>query len=74
MGRVPPLEKNWATRFVLDMPEQNPCRLERHSVYMLPRGLPMKKVRCIALEHSDADVHPGVMKTTSMNEYATRGD
>ncbi len=74
MGRVPPLEKNWATRFVLDMPEQSPCRIERHSVYMLPHGLPMKKVRCIALEQSDADVHPGVMKTASMNEYATRGD
>lgn len=74
LGRVPPLEKHWATRFVLDMPEQNPCRIERHSVYMLPRGLPMKKVRCIALERGDDDVHPGVMKTASMSEYSSRGD
>ena len=74
MGRVPPLQKNWATRFVLDMPEQNPCRLERHSVYMLSQGLPMKRVRCIALEQSDDQVHPAVMKTASMSEYATRGD
>ena len=74
MGRVPPLQKNWATRFVLDMPEQIPCRLERHSVYMLSRGLPIKRVRCIALEPGDDDVHPAVMKTASMSEYATRGD
>ncbi|MDJ0748374.1 MAG: hypothetical protein QNJ11_02760 [Woeseiaceae bacterium] len=74
MGRVPPLERNWATRFVLDMPAQSPCRIERHSVYMLPHGLPMKKVRCIELEHDTTDVHPGVMKTASMSEYATRGD
>lgn len=74
MGRVPPFEKNWATRFVLDLPGQSPCRIERHSVYMLPHGLPMKKVRCIALERSETGVHPEVMKTAAMSEYATRGD
>ena len=41
---------------------------------MLPHGLPMKKVRCIELERDETDVHPGVMKTASMSEYATRGD
>lgn len=74
MGRVPPLEKNWATRFVLDMPEQKPCRLERHSVYMLSQGLPMKRVRCIAFEPGDDDIRPAAMRTASVIEYATRGD
>ncbi len=73
MGRFPPLERNLATRFVLDIPEHNTCRIERHSVYMLPKGLPMKKVRCIALEPGD-DVHTAALKTASTSEYATRGD
>lgn len=74
MGRVPPQEKHWATRFVLDLPEQSPCRLERHSVYMMPKGLPMKKVRCLAMDRIENGVHPQVMQTASMNEYSSRGD
>ena len=74
MGRVPPQEKHWATRFVLDLPEQRPCRLERHSVYMMPQGLPMKKVRCIAMDRVEDGVHPQVMQTASMTEYSSRGD
>ena len=73
-GRVPPQEKHWATRFVLDLPQTSPCRLERHSVYMLPHGLPMKKTRCVALEVPDERAPIHVMKTASMTEYSTRGD
>lgn len=73
-GRVPPQQKHWATRFVLELPQMNPCRLERHSVYMLPHGLPMKKIRCIALEAPDASAPIHVLKTASMTEYSTRGD
>ena len=74
MGRVPPQEKHWATRFVLDLPKERPCRLERHSVYMMPQGLPMKMVRCIAMDRIEDGVHPKVMQTASMNEYSSRGD
>ena len=74
LGRVPPQEKHWATRFVLDLPEQHPCRLERHTVYMMPGGLPMKKVRCLELDLPEGETCKQAMHTASMNEYASRGD